>query len=195
MDAILKTVKSAGEEKKTYTLTLLIGDDERKYTVDEGTYLKIGCPLPVVSLDCETVALITECDEKIRCLRRAVRMLGYSDKSERSLAARLRAAGFSQSAVRYAVDRCKDSGYLNEDRALENLIERYANRELLGPYRISARLMSRGYRGADISRAICSLKDAGTIDFKQNARALLSKKGVTEDTEVQKILYKYGYRK
>ena len=195
MNAILKTVKSAGDAVKTYSLTLLIGDDERKYTVDEGTYLRIGCPLPVVSLEDEALTLITECDERIRCVRRAARMLGYSDKSERALAARLREAGFSQSAVRYAIDRCCEAGYLNEDRALENLIERYANRELLGPYRISARLLSRGYRGADISRALASLADAGTVDFKQNARALLKKKGVSADAEVQKILYKYGYRK
>ncbi|MBQ8289437.1 MAG: RecX family transcriptional regulator [Clostridia bacterium] len=195
MNAILKTVKSAGDAVKTYALTLLIGDDERKYTVDEGTYLRIGCPLPVVSLEDEALGLITECDERIRCVRRAARMLGYSDKSERALAARLREAGFSQSAVRYAIGRCCEAGYLNEDRALENLIERYANRELLGPYRISARLLSRGYRGADISRALASLADAGTVDFKQNARALLKKKGVSADAEVQKILYKYGYRK
>ncbi len=195
MDAILKAVRSAGEGNTTYTLTVLVGEDERKYIIDEGTYLKIGCPLAVVSLPHGAMTLIEECDGRIRCFRRAVRLLEYSDKSERALSSRLRSAGFSREAIDRAIIKCRELSYLDEDRTLTNLIERYANRELLGPYRIAARLAARGYRAQDISRALSELTSGGEVDFKKNARELLSKKGAEDDATRTKLLHKYGYKK
>ncbi len=196
MSTVLKAVKLSGDKNKIYTLTLVRDAEERKYLTDEGTYLKIGSPLSGFLFDKQSLAAVRACDEKIRCLRRAIRALEASDKSERALRMKLRAAGFSADATDGAIERCKEYGYLDERRVLLATVERLANRELIGKYKIMARLASRGYGISAIKDAILSLTDDGTVDFSENEAVLLEKHGASAGDEMAtKLLYKYGYRK
>ncbi len=196
MAAILKSVGVSENSSGIYTLTLLLFGEERKYLIDEGTYREIGCPLSEHSLDDGVVSLIELCDGKIRCFRRAVRMLEYSDKSESALRARLRSLGFSSDAIDFATGECKRLSYLNEDRTLEILIERLANRDLFGPYKIMARLAARGYRTGDIRRVLSALIESGEIDLDENKEKMLRKNSSSEDYKFsQRLLYKYGYKR
>ena len=80
-------------------------------------------------------------------------------------------------------------------RQLTSLVLREANTSLCGPRKIRAKLLSRGYRGEDITSVIDSLLRSGEIDFERSAELLLEKKltrGATED-EKKAILYKNGY--
>lgn len=86
-------------------------------------------------------------------------------------------------------------GYINEERQLDRLIITEASRNLSGPRKIRAKLLTKGFTGEDIDAAIDRLTDSGEIDFKRSAELLIEKKltrGATSE-EIKQLLYKNGY--
>ena len=86
-------------------------------------------------------------------------------------------------------------GYIDEKRQLERLISEYANRKLLGPRKITPRLLAKGYNIGDIKEVYLRLSRSGEIDIEENKERLLEKHlGSGRDSEeVRRILFKYGY--
>ena len=85
-------------------------------------------------------------------------------------------------------------GYVDEERQAERLVLKYAS-ELIGPYKITAKLVAKYYPSSMVTRAMRRLEEKGELDFKKNRAELLAAK-LGEDAsydEKMKLLYKYGY--
>ena len=122
-------------------------------------------------------------------------MLSYGDNNERSLIRKLTARGIARERAEAVAREMSSLGYINEQRQLLNIVSKEANVNLSGPRRIRAKLISRGYRTADISSAIDELVRCGEVDFERSAELLISKKLTRDATDDEKkaLLYKNGY--
>ena len=199
--AVNGTVISIRTKGKNTTLVelsvLLDGECEKtKYTVSEGTYRKIGCPLSGDIIDGDSFDALEKDDGERRALMKALSILAYADNNERKLYTKLINHGFSRNYARFAVEECVRLGYIDEQRQLERLIVKYSG-ELLGPRKIMAKLVSRSYTPQQVSKMIRSLEEQEKIDFSKSKRILLETK-LEEDAsyeEKRKLLHKYGYIK
>lgn len=175
-------------------ITALTDEKKQRYVISEGTYREIGCPLSGEEIDGERFSILSSEDEKRRALAKSLNVLSYADNNKRALTGKLMRAGFSRDAIEYAVTECVMRGYIDEDRQAERLVmKHYA--ELLGPYKIKAKLTARLYSPALISKTIRALEERGEIDFKENRARLIQEK-LGEDAsydDKMKLLYKYGY--
>lgn len=170
------------------------GEDVKALSVTESTYLAIGAPTRYTELlQRDLDALITE-DERYRAMKKAVSILAASDKSSYTLKMKLYQAGFSRESADEAVNECIGRGYIDEDRQLRRLVEREANESLRGRFYIKRKLVSKGYRGADIDRIIYELTDIGEVDFDANFERLAEKKGALDDEARLALKYKFGYK-
>lgn len=175
-------------------ITALTDEKKQRYVISEGTYREIGCPLSGEEIDGERFSILSSEDEKRRALAKSLNVLSYADNNKMALTGKLMRAGFSRDAIEYAVTECVMRGYIDEQRQSERLVmKHYA--ELLGPYKIKAKLTARLYSPALISKTIHALEERGEIDFKEN-RARLIREKLGEDAsydDKMKLLYKYGY--
>ena len=184
-------------QKGTKTILVSIkleGDPDVTYTVSEGTYRGIGCPLSGDIIDSEMLEIIEREDGERGALARALKILSFGDNSERRLYSKLSQAKIPKKYARFAVEECVRLGYIDESRQLERAVL-LLSEELLGPKRIAARLTARGYDIKKIKEAMSMLSYSGKIDFQKNKQALIDKKlGREADIEEKrKLLYKYGY--
>ena len=175
-------------------ITALTDDKKQKYVISEGTYREIGCPLSGEEINEENLYTLVFEDEKRRALQKTLNILTFADNNKRALTQKLLRAGFSRDAVDYAIKECVMLGYVDEDRQAEHLVMKYAS-ELLGPYKIAAKLAAKYYPSSTTARAMRRLEERGELDFKKNKAELLSQK-LDKDAsydEKMKLLYKYGY--
>ena len=91
------------------------------------------------------------------------------------------------------LDKCELNGYLDEERHLERLIEREANQKLRGRYYIRRKLATKGYRTSMIDSVTNMLVERGEIDFDANLDRLVEKRGVSDESEITALKYRYGY--
>ena len=193
-----KILSVRAKEGKTplVIITVLTDDKKQKYTISEGTYREIGCPLSGEEIDEEKLSVMLCEDEKRRALLKSLNTLAYADNNKATLRRKLRMAGFSSEASEEAIRECVMRGYIDEERQAERLILKHAS-ELLGPYKIRAKLVSRSYSPSLISKTMKALEERGEVNFRENRALLLSSK-LPDDAsydEKMKLLYKYGYVK
>ena len=176
-------------------ITVSIDGENRRYTVRTSVYEEIGMPHKGASIDENSLYALTLGDEYYRAKRASLSILSYGDNNEKTLHTKLRTRGISDEVAADVVREMVSLGYIDELRQLERLIIEAANRKLLGPRKIVPRLVSKGYRLADIKAVFASLCGSGEIDPNENKERLLDKNlGDARDTEqVKKLLYKYGY--
>ena len=190
-----KVLSVRAKGKKGEIITLCIYDeDERKYTVSEGTYRSIGCPLSGDVIDKEAISLLEKEDGERGALSKALKILSFGDNSERRLFAKLLSAKIPKEYARFAVEECVRLGYLDEKRQIERAVF-LLSEELLGPKKIAARLATRGYGAKQIRLAISNAIESGRLDINKNKRLLIEKKlGDCADSESRRaLLYKFGY--
>ncbi len=191
-----KILSVGAKEGKTplVVITALTDGKKQKYVISEGTYREIGCPLSGEEISSEDLYTLAFEDEKRRALQKSLNVLSFADNNRRALTQKLLRAGFSREAVDYALKECVMLGYVDEDRQAERLVTKYAS-ELLGPYKITAKLAAKYYSKSTVTKAMRRLEERGELDFKRNRAELLSLK-LGEDAaydEKMKLLYKYGY--
>ena len=176
-------------------ITVSVDGENRRYTVRTSVYEEIGMPHKGASIDENSLYALTLGDEYYRAKRASLSILSYGDNNEKTLHTKLRTRGISDEVAADVVREMVSLGYIDELRQLERLIIEAANRKLLGPRKIVPRLVSKGYRLADIKAVFASLCGSGEIDPNENKERLLDKNlGDARDTEqVKKLLYKYGY--
>ena len=190
--------KTSRDGKKTALILTVLKDGEtKKYTISEGTYRDIGCPLSDDFISSDTLEYLEEKDARSRALSRALKILSYSDNSEATLKRKLVTAGFTRELSEDITREMTARGYINEASQLDRAIISMANRELIGRYRITARLLGRGYPSKAIAERIGALIESGEIDFAQSFERLAEKKLPENygEEEKTKLLYRYGYRK
>lgn len=183
-----------GSAKGRVSIGVSVDGELKDFSVTLATYSAIGAPGRYSEIrDRDLDAIIAE-DERYRTMKRAVSILAASDKSVYNLKARLRQLGFSTESIESAVNECLARGYIDEARQLRRLVEREANESLRGRYYIKKKLMSRGYRSADIDRAIAALQEDGELDFRSNFERLIDKNGAQDEEAKRKLAYKFGYK-
>lgn len=194
--ARILSVRSKGEKTVLVTLDIEIDGIRKKYTVSEGTYREIGCPLSGEEAEEDTLCRILDEDEERRAMAKALRILAYADNTESALRRKLITAGFGKSCASEAVKECVRLGYINEERQAKHTVSTLA-RELYGPYKMLAKLLARGYTPSIAKKIIAEMESSGEIDFKNMKQELLLKKlpEGSEYAERQKLLRKYGYTK
>lgn len=196
MNAKVTSVRSKDGKTPLVVLYMDTDGEKIKYTISEGTYRDIGCPLSGEILDDDAIEAIAEEDERRRAMQKALNVLSYADNNEKKLYAKLIIAGFGKEAATQAVRECVRLGYVNEERQIKRLIIRYWS-ELQGPEKIIYKLISKGYDRGTAYRMIETLVQTGEIDFEESRDKLLEKKLPSDATAADKtkLLYKFGYRK
>ena len=108
---------------------------------------------------------------------------------------KLRARSISDKTANEVVSEMLALGYIDEQRQLARLISDEANRKLLGPRKITPKLISKGYSMSSIREALEGLVNLGEIDFGENRDRLLEKHlgDSLDEEEIKKLLFKYGY--
>ena len=194
MNAKIVSVKTKGERGALLVLTVENERGRVKYTISEGTYREIGCPLSEELISEDELELLAEDDERRRAMQKALSLLSYSDNNERQLTAKLIRAGFPRDAATDAVRECVRLGYIAERRQAEHLIRKYAS-ALYGRPVIIAKLGAKGYAQRLCNEIIDELLRCGEIDFTAARARLIEKKlpeGATFEQRM-KLLYRFGY--
>ena len=181
------------KEKNVLSLGISEGEELSRFVLDAAFVLELG--LAVGEIDESDYEKIKSRDLYIRGKRKALSLLAFSDNSKKTLMVKLLRFGLDRAMAESIVSEMCALGYINEDAQLSRMIERLANGQLIGPKKILARLVSKGYSASDIKRAMREMMDSGEIDFSENKRLLLEKYSVEDgDTELEnKILYKSGF--
>ncbi len=182
-----------GITKGRITLGIEHDGDCRGYSVSTATYLAIGSPVKFSSISDSDLENVTYEDECFRAMKKAVSLLAMSDKSAHTLEGKLIHAGFRKDIARHTAEECMERGYIDEGRQLDRLCEKEANTSLRGRHYIKRKLMSKGYKAAEIDAALDRLTSDGTVDFKENLLRLYDKRAAASDEEKKAIRYKYGY--
>ena len=196
VNAKILSVKTKEAKSALVTLEVSVAEKKIKYTISEGTYREVGCPLSGEYIDEDALSLLSSEDERRRAMAKSLSLLGYADNNEKGLYMKLIRAGFSREAASDSVEECVRLGYIDENRQLERYILKCAE-ELLGPYKIIAKLLSRGYSSKKIFAVINKLEAEEKIDFKSSKARVIESKledGAKEDDR-RKLLYRYGYIK
>ena len=196
MGATVISVRTREKNKCTVILEIMAGNEKRKYTVNEGTYRNIGCPLSGEEIDEDMMLTVSEEDGRRRALEKALKILAYADNNEKTLYMKLIRQSFSPAEASFATEECVRLGYINEERQIENAV-RSAYSRLEGPYKITVRLARRGYQPKAVRAVIDAMVESGEIDFKAQRARLMREKlpdgASTEETK--KLLHRYGYIK
>ena len=106
-------------------------------------------------------------------IRAAYRILARRDHGYRELAGKLRHKGFSRQAVDKALARCRELGYLDDDRTAKVLADDLVRRGY-GPLRIQQALGRKGLDDEVIGKALDRFQRGD--DFFLAARRMLEKK-------------------
>ena len=203
MDYILKTLRPS---KDGGMLTLVLRPatavgEEKRFLINEQTYQEGGAPLVGEVVDGQTVTFFQACVDRRESVKRALRLLGYSDKSCHTLTQMLIRRGFSPEVAQEATEEAVRMGYLNERRAVEIAIRDMVERKHYGARRILPALCAKGYPRPLVYEILNQLVEEGEVDFKEAFRALLFKKRVEEiedaderKEKIKKLAYTYGYK-
>ncbi|BBO91093.1 regulatory protein RecX [Desulfosarcina ovata] len=110
----------------------------------------------------------------------AFRILARRDHTCQELSVKLRAKGFARSAIDHALKRCRDLGYLNDDRVAGAMAGQLARRGY-GPLRIRQTLLQKGLDEGLVDRLTGQW--CGEDDQVRTARRLLEKRRSRLDRE------------
>lgn len=169
------------------------GGETTVLKVRESTYSSLGAPTRGSEITDGALESLRADDELLRAYARAVSWLADADRSRYELKKKLLQLGIRHEIADTVLDKCEQYGYLDEERQLERLVEREANRKLRGRYYIRRKLASKGYRTSAIDRVTDLLVERGEIDFGANLERLAEKRGVSDETELAALRYRYGY--
>ncbi len=196
MNGEILSVRTKEKNESLVVLEIFSEGEKIKYTVNEGTYREIGCPLSGECIDSEALAALTEDDGRRRALAKAASLLSFADNSEKNLKMKLTRAGFSAEHAEFATEECVRLGYIDEARQIEHVITK-CHEKLIGPHKIIAKLISRGYSAKRAFRIMRELEERGAIDFDAAKKKLIKEKLAADASreDKQKLLHRYGYLK
>jgi SOS response regulatory protein OraA/RecX len=161
--------------------------------VKDDTYISLGTPRVGSEISERDLGTLRFDNDLIKTYRKALSLIADVDRSRRELRMKLLRSGYPAEVIDIVLDQCELNGYLDEERHLERLIEREANQKLRGRYYIRRKLAAKGYRTSLIDRVTDMLVERGEIDFEVNLERLAEKRGVSEESELTALAYRYGY--
>ena len=204
MDYVVMSIRPSKEEGMlTLVLrpTIPVEGGEKKLLLTETVYAEGGSPLVGELVYGKTMEFFVASVERRESVKSALRLLGYSDKSQRTLKQMLIQRGYTPDVAMEAVEEAVRLGYLNEKRAVECAVRHMVEKKHYGARRILPALLQKGYAKPLVREVILSLVKQGEINFKDAFRALLIKKKVHEIADererkekIQKLAYQYGFK-
>ena len=123
-------------------------------------------------------------DEPEKARRKAYRLLAFRSHSEEELEAKLKAAGFSEAAAVGALARCRELGYLDDEKYARQRARDLAVNRLYGDRRIGADLRGKGIPEALLREAIAEAREE--LGAGEAIRRLLAKQGDAPDAALDR---------
>lgn len=158
---IVKSYISKGGSEVTLECEL-----KEKYTITLADARRLGLAelsdddFPIEFEDEETIAVLSQ---KLKAIRYALYLLGFSDKSESVLRKKMREKEYSNEIIDEALSVMRSGGYINDENLCLKKYISIANSKLYGPHRIKSELFSKGFTGEDIRNA----EENADIDFEE----------------------------
>jgi regulatory protein len=91
--------------------------------------------------------------------KKAYRLLALRGHSEKELREKLRRGGFAESLVDGVISKCREFGYLDDQKFTRQRVRELAVNRLLGDRRIVADLHEKGIPEADCREAIAAVRE------------------------------------
>lgn len=179
---------------------ILYGSCDEKYRISVADARRVGVYRYVENPD----LLPEEADEemleflskKLSCVKYAVYLLEFGDKSAKALVMKLKSKGYETDICEAAMSVLETSGIINDERLCAEKLLSLANSKLYGPYRLKTELMKKGFSSRQIDIAF----DDAEIDFDELLEKLvikLTKRCIPEDEKacstLKNKLIRYGY--
>ena len=191
------TIQNVKKKKNSSYIVLELSGAEKPLMIRRELYAELGEPSVGYELSPYEYSQIVLDDEYYRATVKALNILSFGDNSKRKLYEKLRRTGFTRDICERVVSDMTSLGYIDEQRQLLRLVESLANVSLLGPHKITQKLMGRGYSPGDIKSAVLALTLTNEVDFEGNFVRLTERLFTADatDEDIIKIKYKYGYQR
>lgn len=150
-----------GENREKYTLTLADAKRLGFYDVSE------NC-LPIEFSDEETLIFLSQ---KLRAIKYASYLLGFSDKSETVLRKKMREKNYSSEVIDEALYAMRKSGIIDDGNLCLKRYASIAHSKMYGAQRIKSELFAKGFSSADIKKA----EQNANIDFYELCEKMCEK--------------------
>ncbi len=196
------TITDIAKMKQSYqiTVTQRIAEENGKtvskkntFTVFSEDFLTLGkCSVGDV-LDDEGLALLQAAAKKRDACHTALRILSHGDNSAAALYRKLRVRDISEADASFALRFVRGEGWLDEEKQLRATLPRLAEQKLLGPRRLLAACVQKGYRAETVRGVLHALVEEGTIDFSSIKRLLFKKYHPASEEEWALCLSKHGF--
>ena len=190
----MKVIYIRDSKSKGY-VRIGISEGEKKldFTVSEEEYRSLGSLR--IGDEVSDVSLLSEYDMRYKAKMYALRILAYADNNELSLVRKLIAKSISTDIAKETAREMVGLGYVNERRQLERIIESEVANKLTGRKKLIPKLLSKGYRKAEIEEVISDLISHGVVDFEKSKAKLIEKMlpENADSEQIRKLLYKFGY--
>ncbi len=174
-----KYVISVADAKKTGLYKLSQDEDSLPYEADDE--------------ESENIAFLSK---KMSCVKYALYLLEFSDKSKRTLLNKLRTKGYEKDVCASALEVLESNNVVNDERLCEKKLVSIAETKFYGRYRIKSELIKAGFSSETIENAF----ENEQIDFDELIEKLAEKimrgKAINDAAEYSKTvakLQRYGY--
>lgn len=134
--------------------------------------------------------------QKMKCIKYAVYLLEFGDKSRKTLFQKLKTKGYERDVCEAALAVLEKNGLVNDEKLCLDKLVSMARGKLYGPYRLKGELIKKGFSREQAEAAF----DEAELDFDELLDELvekLTKRGVPENEKelaaFKNKLIRYGY--
>ena len=179
---------------------LLYTENGEKYTLSAADAKKTGfydCAeddalLPLAADDDMIVFLAS----KMRCVKYAVYLLEFGDKTRKALLQKMKTKGYEEDVCLAALAVLEKNGLIDDEALCARKLETLARTKFYGPRRIKGELIAKGFTSSQAQNAL----DEAAIDFDELLETLvekLTRRGAPQDDKacmaLKNKLIRYGY--
>lgn len=180
---------------------ILVCEYKVKYAITRADAKRLGLydltenDFPIDFADDELIEFLSQ---KLKAIRYASYLLGFSDKSEKVLRKKMREKEYDEKVIDEALSVLRDGGIIDDENLCLKKYISVANSKLYGPHRIKSELFSKGFSAEDIKNAA----ENADIDFDKLLHMLCEKllssgrTDLSDRKELEKFkakLSRYGY--
>ena len=178
------------EEKQKYVISVADAKKTGLYKLCED---EDGLPYEAGVEESENIAFLAR---KMSCVKYALYLIEFSDKSKRTLLTKLKTKGYEKEVCDAAMEVLESNNVVDDERLCAKKLQRIAETKFYGRYRIKNELIKAGFSAETIENAF----EEAEIDFdgliEKLAEKLLKGKSIKNAAEYGKIvskLQRYGY--
>lgn len=171
-------------QKKKFRYNVYV-DDTFSLGIHEDILIKYGLKKDMEVSD-EFIQDILMAEERNKTLNYCLNRLSYRARSEKELRISMERKGYTEDNIEYAIDYCKDHGYINDLEFAKSFVNDKTNLNKYGPERIKYDLMLKGVSRDIIDQVLVVDRD----DQLEMARELASKKISSYKNDDKRDIYR-----